>query len=49
MLLFGGERVSFYLARILEKKKINVKIIERDPEKCEELAKKSGQCINNQW
>ena len=37
--LLGGERVSFYLARILEKKKINVKIIERDPDKCEELAK----------
>jgi len=37
--LLGGERVSFYLARILEKKKINVKIIERDPFKCEELAR----------
>jgi trk system potassium uptake protein TrkA len=37
--LLGGERVSFYLARILEKKKINVKIIERDPVKCEELAR----------
>ncbi|NCC80823.1 MAG: Trk system potassium transporter TrkA [Clostridia bacterium] len=37
--LLGGERVSFYLARILEKKKINVKIIERNPVKCEELAR----------
>ena len=37
--LLGGERVSYYLARILEKKKINVKIIERDEEKCEELAR----------
>lgn len=37
--LLGGERVSFYLARILEKKKMNVKIIERDPVKCEELAR----------
>lgn len=37
--LLGGERVSFYLARILERKKLNVKIIERDPLKCEELAK----------
>lgn len=37
--LLGGERVSFYLARILERKKLNVKIIERNPEKCEELAR----------
>ncbi len=37
--LLGGEKVSFYLARILEKKRINVKIIEKDPEKCEELAR----------
>ncbi len=36
--LLGGERASFYLARILEKKKMNVKIIEKDEKKCEELA-----------
>lgn len=36
--LLGGEMASLYLAKILEKKKMNIKIIEKDTKKCEELA-----------
>lgn len=38
VLLCGGGRVSYYLASLLEKDKISVQILERDPERCTELA-----------
>ncbi len=37
-LIVGGGRCSFYLAKLLLQSKINVRIIERDKNRCEELA-----------
>ncbi|MFI3174007.1 MAG: Trk system potassium transporter TrkA [Bacillota bacterium] len=36
--IVGGSRVGFYLAKLLSLKGIGVKIIEKDPERCEFLA-----------
>ena len=38
VLLCGGDRISFYLAQLLEKDGIDVAIIERSPERCRFLA-----------
>lgn len=38
VILCGGSRVSFYLARMLSRSGIGVQIIERSPEKCVQLA-----------
>ncbi len=38
VLLIGGSRLSFYVAKILENSDIEVRIIERDLARCEELA-----------
>ena len=37
-LLIGGGKISFYLARLLLEMKIDVKIIEQDAKRCEELS-----------
>ena len=38
IIIAGGGRISYYLTKMLEKDKFNVKIIETNPERCEELA-----------
>ena len=38
IIIAGGGRICYYLTRVLEKDNFNVKIIERDPVRCEELA-----------
>lgn len=38
IIIAGGGRICYYLTRVLEKDNLNVKIIERDPVRCEELA-----------
>lgn len=38
VLICGGGRVSYYLARLLEKDKMNVTIVEKNPAICQELA-----------
>ncbi|MBR2590804.1 MAG: Trk system potassium transporter TrkA [Clostridia bacterium] len=38
IIIAGGGRICFYLTRLLEKDNFNVKIIERDLARCEELA-----------
>lgn len=38
VILIGGGRISFYLAQMLEKLNIQVKIIERDQARCRELS-----------
>ena len=38
VILCGGSRVSFYLAKLLTRSGIGVQIIERNPEKCTQLA-----------
>ncbi len=38
VLLCGGGRISYYLAKLLEKDKISVKILERNYDRCVELA-----------
>ena len=37
-LIGGGGRISYYLAQLLEKDGIHVRIIEKDPERCRELS-----------
>lgn len=37
VLILGGSKIGFYLAKILQKTGINVKIIEKNPRRCEEL------------
>lgn len=37
VMIIGGGRISYYLAKELEKAKYNVKIIEKDPDICKEL------------
>jgi trk system potassium uptake protein TrkA len=44
VILCGGGRVSYYLAKQLEKSGINVQIIERDPERCRLLASMLPKC-----
>ncbi len=36
--ILGGSKIGFYLARILREAGVNVKIIEKDPSRCEELS-----------
>jgi trk system potassium uptake protein TrkA len=38
VMLCGGSRISYYLAQKLEKSDIRVKLIEKDPDKCIQLA-----------
>lgn len=38
VMLVGGGRISFYLAQALEKSRIDVQLIEKDPEVCRDLA-----------
>lgn len=38
VMLCGGGRVSYYLASLLEKDKMNVRILEKNPSRCVELA-----------
>ena len=46
VILCGGDRISIYLARLLEKDGISVEIIEKDPKRCRELAELlPGACI----
>jgi len=54
VLLCGGGRVSFYLASLLEKDRISVQILEKDPERCQLLAELlpntdiiQGDCSNH--
>ena len=38
VIIAGGGRICYYLTSLLEKDSLNVKIIEKDPQRCEELA-----------
>ena len=53
VMLCGGGRVSFYLASLLEKDKMSVRILEKNPSRCVELAEQlpetsiiQGDCSN---
>ena len=53
VMLCGGGRVSFYLASLLEKDKMSVRILEKNPSRCVELAEQLpetsiilGDCSN---
>ena len=55
VLICGGSRVSFYLAKLLENDKIDVTLIDKDRERCQELAALlpsasviCGDCSNQQ-
>lgn len=37
-MIVGGSRAGYYLAKMLEKSKINVTIIDKDPKRCQELS-----------
>ena len=43
VMLCGGGRVAYYLASLLEKDRITVEMLDRDPERCQELAEKLPQ------
>jgi trk system potassium uptake protein TrkA len=45
VMIIGGGRITFYLARELLKRGIEVKIIERDSKKCEELSEALNQAV----
>ncbi len=46
VILCGGDRISYYLAGLLEKDGISVQIIERDPQRCRDLAALlPGACV----
>ena len=38
VMILGGSKIGFYLAKILRETGLNVKIFERDPERCEDLS-----------
>ena len=40
VMILGGGRIGYYLARLLEQKKLQVKIIEKDLSKCRAISKK---------
>ena len=40
VMLCGGGRVAYYLASLLEKDRITVEMLDRDPDRCQELAEK---------
>jgi len=39
VIILGGGRIGYYLAKLLEEKKVGVKIIEKNYQRCKELAK----------
>ena len=39
VMILGGGRIGYHLAQLLEEKKIGVKIIEKNLERCKEIAK----------
>lgn len=45
VLIGGGGRIGYRLATLLEKKSVTTRIIERDPQRCEELAGKLDKAI----
>lgn len=45
VMIAGGGRITYYLAQILIKSKINVKIIEKDKARCEELSEQLPEAI----
>ncbi|MCD4741908.1 MAG: Trk system potassium transporter TrkA [Desulfobacteraceae bacterium] len=45
VLIIGGGRIGLRLARLLEKESINIKIVDSDLERCEELAKKTEKAV----
>ena len=45
VLIVGGGRIGYKLAGLLDKKSINTKIIEKDPNRCVELAEKLNRVV----
>ncbi|HPA15340.1 MAG TPA: Trk system potassium transporter TrkA [Desulfobacterales bacterium] len=45
VLIVGGGRIGFRLATILEEKSVLTKIIEKNPDRCAELAEKLGKTV----
>lgn len=45
VMILGGGRIAFYLARFLEEKKLGVKIIEKDQQRCKELSRELNTSI----
>lgn len=39
VMILGGGRIGYYLAKLLEDKKMNVKVIEKNLERCKEISK----------
>lgn len=45
VMMAGGGRIGYYVAKELEKSDVNVKIIERDSERCKFLSKSLGKVV----
>ena len=45
VLIVGGGRIGLRLARLLEEKSVHTKIIEKNPERCSELAEKLNKTV----
>lgn len=45
VMILGGGRIGYYLAQLLEEKKIGVKIIEKDLSRCKEIAKNLNSAL----
>ena len=43
--IVGGGRIAYYLISILENFGLEVKVVERDMERCRQLAEKYGKCL----
>lgn len=45
VMIIGGNQIAFYLAKELEKRNIEVKIIEADSKRCQELSEALGKAV----
>jgi len=45
VIVLGGGRIGYYLAKILERRKIEVKIIEKNHQRCKEIAKELNSAL----
>lgn len=45
VMIVGGGRIGFYVAKTMEERNLNIKIIEKDSERCKFLLKSLKQCV----
>ncbi len=45
LMIVGGGRVGYYVAKTMEERNLNIKVIEKDPERCKFLLKSLKKCV----